>query len=138
MQNKYIYEALPENFKLENLVPKIRSEIESMGYSVTLQKKEDGETVFYIEKNIAPMEIFLGRWQKLRATLAEKGSVLTLKFDKKDKIDKIVCFTTGTLFFFIPYIFCFLAIGNRNDIQWVFEKTVDDFIIKRKSEISSE
>ena len=132
MQNKYIYEALPENFKLENLVPKIRSEIESMGYSVTLQKKEDGETVFYIEKNIAPMEIFLGRWQKLRATLAEKGSVLTLKFDK------IVCFTTGTLFFFIPYIFCFLAIGNRNDIQRVFEKTVDDFIIKRKSEISSE
>ena len=52
MQNKYIYEALPENFKLENLVPKIRSEIESMGYSVTLQKKEDGETVFYIEKNM--------------------------------------------------------------------------------------
>ncbi|PWM45930.1 MAG: hypothetical protein DBX47_03710 [Clostridiales bacterium] len=137
MQNKFEYDNIPENFDIKALAEKIRVEITSMNYSVTVNS-ENGKIEFWLEKDVAPMEMFLGRWQKLRGTLVQNGSRLTLLFDRKNIADKLVCYVIGIFFFFIPYIFCFVANGNRKDIQNVFVKIVDDYIIKRRSELSEQ
>ena len=136
-KNIFEYENLPENFNMSDLTEKIRYELTSMDYSVTVNC-ENTKAEFWVEKDITPMDMFLGRWQKFRATLTRKESNLTLEFDNKNIADKIVCYVIGIFFFFIPYLFCFIANGNRKEIQKVFEKIVDNYIIKKKSEFADQ
>lgn len=143
-------------FDIQVLQQKLLQEIRAMDYSADCVDQSTGILV-HIEKDIGGMDTFLGRWQKVDMQIsiwsktvqaneqtaetdsksllsdgvakdADRG--LQIRFCKRDKADKLICFVIGPLFFAIPWIFGAIARSNRRNIEAVAYRIAADYAKK--------
>lgn len=129
MKKLVIADAGDRCFEIDSLIQKVVAETAAMGYHAVPSSCENGYYVD-ISRDMGGMDTFLGRWQFSKVKIYHVGSTLYMDVLKRDKIDKIVCFLIGPLFFAIPWILGFIARANRRDIERVVAKIVDDFAVK--------
>lgn len=142
-------------FDIQVLQQKLLQEIRAMDYTADCVDQSTGILV-HIEKDIGGMDTFLGRWQKVdmqisilpKTEQAGEQSVetasksllstdvngaarnLQIRFCKRDKADKLICFVIGPLFFAIPWIFGAIARSNRRNIEAVAYRIAADYAKK--------
>ena len=137
-------------FDIQVLQQKLLQEIRAMDYTADCVDQSTGILV-HIEKDIGGMDTFLGRLQiSILPKTAQAGDQsvetaskslsstdvngaarnLQIRFCKRDKADKLICFVIGPLFFAIPWIFGAIARSNRRNIEAVAYRIAADYAKK--------
>ena len=125
---------VPSNFDLNIFINKVYSAISSMGYKADMHN-DGGNYIIKSERDIGSIDMFLGRWQSLNISFKQTGETVKVRFYGQKVIDKIICMVTGIMFFFIPWVFCFITIASQNGLEKVAKTTMDDHIKKLENNL---
>lgn len=124
---------LYEGADVEKIAERAFSEMSAMGYDGGIGENEKGYFVLFF-KDMGGIDTFLGRCQRSVIQFEVTEGNLFLTAGKHSKLDKILAFILGPLFWGFPWIFALIARSNRKRAEEIALNVIETYIKKTRPE----